>query len=446
MNGYNLILKQLQRTADWFKDDVFRRLFLNAGKLLSAKGIAVLFGLISTIITARALGPDNYGILALVIVYEATVGKLVSFNAWQAIIKFGSEAQQSGRISDLRQLIKFGFSLDIGSAIIGTLLAVALSGPVIALLGWQQDIQHLLALYSILILFSLSGTPIGILRLFDRFDLLSYTAVISALVKLAGVVWCYITTQNLLGFVIVYLITGIVGELYQLFAALWTLKRQGLGNFATTPLNDLRERFPGIVDYVWTTNLNSTVRMFSRQFDELIIAGLTTPAALGLFKIAKQFSQLLPMLIDPLYQSIYPELARLWAANNRIAFCSLIKRSTALIGSAAIGSWLLFIIAGEQIISWTVGAMYQEAYWLAVWYMLALVIAMITFSLQPSMLALGLPKESFKIQIAATAVYLVILIPLVGWWLGIMGAAIGYIIYYLIWSALMLKRLRFHMH
>lgn len=340
---------QAQRIADWFREDLPRRMFFNAGRLLGASGVAAAISLFVTALTARTLGPEKYGVLALVLVYQVTISTLVTFNAWQAIIKYGSETLQANDRSGLRQLILFGFSLDIVSAFTGTLLAVGLSGLIIGLMGWDESIRNLLVLYSFLTLFSFKGTSIGVLRLFDRFDLLSYSVVLSAIVRLIGVTWCFVTEQDLLGFVLVYLITGIIGQLYQLFAALWVLKRKSLGIFPSRPLYDVRKRFPGLLDYVWTTNLSSTIRMISRESDELIIAGLTTPADLGLYKIAKQFSRALPLLTNPLYQSIYPELARLWAADNAKTFRSIIIRSTILVGSIAFVGWVFFISIGEPI-------------------------------------------------------------------------------------------------
>lgn len=441
----NSVSYNWQRVRLWFKDDIFRRLFLNAGKLLSANMVSAVLGFILTVLTARALGPENYGVLALVLAYEQTIGRLVSFNAWQAIIKFGSERLQADDRAGLQQLIKFGFALDICSGIIGVILAVALSGLVINVLGWAESIQNLLIVYSLLILFSLGGTPTGVLRLFDRFDLLSYSSVIAALIKLAGVSWCLLTAQDLFGFVLVYLLTGIAAQLYLVSAFLWAIKMNGLILFPFASIRGFRHKFPGLVDYVWTTNLNSSVRMLSRQVDEILIAVLTTPAALGLYKIAKQFSQVLVMATDPLYQSVYPELSRLWAAHNAVKFRALIRRSTLFVSGFALTGWLLFVVFGQQIILMTVGDAYHDSYWLAVWYMLAMVIAIVTFSFQPTMLAIGLPKESFKIQVTSTIIYLLLLVPLVGWWFGIVGAAIGYIIYYIIWSLLMYYSIHRHM-
>lgn len=439
----NWIVCTHRRVVSWFNDDVFRRLFINAGKLLSANAVAAVLGLIATVLTARALGPQNYGILALVLVYELTVGKLVTFNAWQAIIKFGSEALHAGDRTGLHQLVKFGFALDIASAVIGTVLAMALAGPVIGLLGWDLSVRPLLMLYSMLILFSLSGTPIGVLRLFDRFDLLSYTAVLSAVVRLAGVAWCLLTERGLFGFVLVYLVTGIIGELYQVAASFWVLTKQDVSGIVHAPLGCIRGRFPGILDYVWTTNLNSTVRMLSREVDELIIAALTTPAALGIFKVAKQFASVLPRFLDPLYQSIYPELTRLWAAKGRKSFVSLIKRTTSLTGAAAFIGWLAFVLFGKWFVELIVGNAYSDAYVVAAIYMLAMIIAIVGFTLQPSMLAVGLPRSSLKANLISTAIYLSTLIPLV-YRLGAIGASLAHVGFYLVWCILMLRFLLPH--
>ena len=157
----------LRRMSSWFKDDFFRHLFVNAGKLLSANAVAAALDLLSVVLTARALGAEQYGILALVVAYQLTIRAMVAFEAWQAIIKFGSEALRAGDQPALRQLIKFSFMLDFTSAMVGMAIAMTVARPVIELLGWDQSVRPLLLLYSLLIPFSLNGTPVGVLRLFE---------------------------------------------------------------------------------------------------------------------------------------------------------------------------------------------------------------------------------------------------------------------------------------
>lgn len=434
------LLYNWRRVLSWFKDDVFCRLFVNASKLLSANVISAALQFLVTILAARALGPKDYGILALVLVFQLTVGKLVTFDAWQAVIKFGSEAIERNDLQALRQLIKFTFCLDIGSAIAGMILAMVLAGPIIRLLGWDPAIRPLLVLYSVLILFSLSGTPVGLLRLFDRFDLLSYTAVINAVARLVGVLGCLIVKQRVFGFVLAYLVTGIVGQLYQIVASLWVLRQRHIGSILREPLQGIRTKFPGIWDYVWTTNLTMTIRMLSREADGLFIAGLTTPTALGLFNVAKQFSSALPKFSDPLSQSIYPELARSWAQVDRKRFISLIKRTTLFTGMVAFAGWFAFVLLGHWIIRLTVGPAFQDAYWVTVFYMLAMVVFLCGFTLTPSLLAMGLAKKSFFANLAATILYFCLLFPLVKAF-GVVGASLAYVGFFLIWSVIMVKYL-----
>jgi hypothetical protein len=54
------LLYNWNRVQGWFKDDVFRRLFLNAGKLLSAHSIAFVLGFVIAALTARFLEPNSW--------------------------------------------------------------------------------------------------------------------------------------------------------------------------------------------------------------------------------------------------------------------------------------------------------------------------------------------------------------------------------------------------
>jgi O-antigen/teichoic acid export membrane protein len=436
-----MIVGQLRRIHRWFQDAAFRRLFLNAGKLLSANCLSAVIGFVAVVLTAWTLGPEQYGVLALVLVYGLTLGTLATFNSWQAVIKYGSDAIEARNEAGLLQLVKFGFLLDIGSAAAGAVLALVLAGPVIRLLGWDESLRPMLMLYSLAILLNITGTPIGLLRLFDRFDLLGYSSIVRATTQLVGVIACVLSSQPLLGYVVAHLLATIVGQVFLLAASLWVLGRCRVAGVPAQPIARVTAAFPGIWDYAWTTQVNSSIRMISREADELIIAWLAGPASLGLFKMAKQFSRVLPMLIDPLYQSIYPELSRAWATADPRQLLGLVKRSTLLVSLPAIGGWLAFVVLGKDLIRWTVGEAYSEAYLPAVIYMLALTIGVMTFCLQPLMLAVGKPRYSLVANAVATTVYLAVIGP-VTTALGVAGSAACYVLYYCVWTTVGVTMLR----
>lgn len=445
---YNLKLifrYQQHRILNWFREDAFQRLFLNTGKLLGANGIAIILGFIATALTARLLGPENYGIFALALVYQVTISRLVSFNGWQALIKYGAECLHRDDLPGLRQLIKIGFCVDIGTAVFGAGLALFLSDFVVYFLGWQQNIRPLLLLSSVTLLFSWNGTPVGLLRLYNRFEILGGIAVFSALVRLAGVGWCLLTSQDVVGFILIYVLSTSIGQLFQTIVSLWVCSKNGVGNFIFEPVTDISKKFPGIWDYIWTTNFHSSIRMLTREADEIFIAGLTDPLAFGLFKIAKQFSRLFSMLIDPLTQSIYPELTRLWVSGDKRIFLSIIKRTTFFVSSIAIGIWFAFVLSGNWLVVFVFGTAYRDAYSIAVVYMLALILSLSTFSIHPTMLAIGRPRVALAILMVATCVYFAVLFFLLGL-MGIIGAAISYLIFYIVWIGIMLIYLKHHIN
>jgi O-antigen/teichoic acid export membrane protein len=360
------------------------------------------------------------------------IGKLVTFEAWVSIVKFGDEALHKKDRTGFRQLIKFGFCLDLSTAILGTILAIMLSGPIIDLLGWDRTVQPLINIYCFVLLFGLHGTSIGVLRLYDRFDLLSYTGVVTAVIRLAGIVICLLTGQKLYGFVLVYLITEILGQLYQTGACLWVLHVQGVGNFIREPLEGITQRFSGLWKYVLSTNLNQTIKIVSRQGDSLLVAGFTTPADLGLYTIAKRIAKIMGGMSDPFFQSIYPELTRLWAASKKKEFLSLIKRTTFILTGVALGIWLCFVIIGSPLIVLAFGKSFQASYLLGVIYMFARVIAVCAFALGPALVTIGMPGEWLSALVITTVVYFLLLVPTLST-MGIIGAPLSYIAYQVVW-------------
>jgi O-antigen/teichoic acid export membrane protein len=433
-------LQQVLARFPFLKHQLLRRLALNAGKLLSANAFATVMGLLAATFTARYLGPETYGILALIIAYEVVISGIVSFQAWQAIIKFGSDAIAKADDQGLKQIIKLGFTLDIASGIVGYLIAVSAGGTVIRILGWDPDISSLLSLYCIMLLFRLEGTPNGILRLFDRFDLLSLSQIISAIVRILGIAYCIMSQQAFHIFVWVYMISIIIGQLYLVSAALWTLYKQALLNFWKIPLDRQHSINASFWEYIWTSNINSTIRMTAKEFDIFVIGFFLDATAVGIFKIAKLITRPLLLLADPLYSAIYPELVKLWSQRQYYLFLSVVKLVSLVTGIVGIIVCALFMIMGKWLIMMLMGPQYLSAYPIAVLFLVASIIAISTLAFTPANLAMGKPKNSLVALTIATVLYFSVL-PLFVWQWNAVGAAIAQMGYYLVWAAILLNRM-----
>ena len=69
-------------------ESAVRRIFKNAGALVSGKGVAGILSLGYLAIAARSLGPADMGMLVLAHAYAMTIAGVARFQSWQAVIHF----------------------------------------------------------------------------------------------------------------------------------------------------------------------------------------------------------------------------------------------------------------------------------------------------------------------------------------------------------------------
>jgi O-antigen/teichoic acid export membrane protein len=109
--------------TNWFSDLIFRRVFKNAGFLLSGKVATGLFGLAYLSLAARGLGIEQFGILVLVQTYVQVVVGLTTFHSWQAVIRYGAISVENDDTAGFQKLISFTTALDVGGVVLGAALA-----------------------------------------------------------------------------------------------------------------------------------------------------------------------------------------------------------------------------------------------------------------------------------------------------------------------------------
>ena len=193
---------------------------------------------------------------------------------------------------------------------------------------------------------------------------------------------------------------------------------------------------PGLLRFVLTTNCHSTVRMSTNEFDLLMVAGILSAPAAGLFKVVKQITGILIRTVAPLSQAIYPELAKKWATQQLDEFRHLVRNSIWMGMVPAVLALIAFAAVGDLGIHYSFGSQYVAAYETAIIYLVAVAIAMSSFAYPSVMLSTGRSGESFKILLVATIVYFVVLVPSLRQF-GLPGAAWSYLLYYICWAILM---------
>lgn len=416
-------------------DILLSRLANNASVLFSANVIASLLGLVSLTLTARGLGVEQFGMLVLVTTYVLIVDRLNNFQSWQSLIKYGADALEQDRSDDFKSLIKFGFLIDGSTAILGAVIAASASGIVGGWLGWSQEHILMAAAYSVTVLFHVSGTPIAILRLLDKYKKIAAQQVYAALIKLVGVALAYQMDAELWVYLLVWALVDIIGNLLLLYFAHRELRNQKITDVSHASVASMSTRFSGIWGFIWTSNLHASVKLGLREVDIIVIGMITGPVGAGLYKIVKTIGSTVGKITDPLYQAIYPDLSNCVSRKNFDDFRHLIFAPMKLISVVVPPVILLFYLFGDYVIGVVLGESFVTAYWPTLVYLVGTLVAMITFAFHPALLALGKAHYSLLILIASTLLYLLLMYSLTIR-IGLLGAAVSYLLFYVVWALL----------
>ena len=85
----------LKNFANHFAGATFKKLIANASVLLSGGLLVSILGVVSVVLVARQLGPEIFGVFALFTSTVLVVDRLVNFQSWQAVVRYGSKLQRS---------------------------------------------------------------------------------------------------------------------------------------------------------------------------------------------------------------------------------------------------------------------------------------------------------------------------------------------------------------
>lgn len=414
------------------------RLFRNAAVLLTGSLGASVLGLASLALTARALGVEQFGVLVLITTYVLVIDHLLNFQSWQAVIKYGASALQQSRDDDFKSLIKFGFVLDGSTALVGAILAASLAWLLGRWQGWDEQHVLMAVSYSFTILFHVSGTPTAALRLFDRFKLISLQHAAAAAIKLAAVSVVFASDGGLALFLLAWAVADVLGRFLLIYFAMVEFSSRNILRISKSSLANLSVRFAGIWNFVWTTNIHSAVKLGLREADVFIVGAAIGSGGVGLYKIVKAIGSVLAKLTDPLYQAIYPDLARFAGERNLGALKRFMFLPMKFVVPFSVLGMFAFWLVGEYLIGAVFGADYVAAFLPALVYLIGTIIAMSTFSFHPAMLSLGKAQLSLGILIISTITYLALLHQMTNTF-GLVGASAAYVIFYLVWAGLQLS-------
>ena len=401
-----------------------RRVLGNFALLARGRGIAAVLSLGTTALMARALGPTEFGMLVLMQTYVLLIRGLLNFKQFQAIIRYGVPAHDAGDTRTLRRLTLICRRLDNRSIIVATVLALVMAPLVGPMMGMDHDRVILLALFSLVLLTAGNITDIGVLRLYDQFDILGRKETIDPFFRFFGVVIAWWLAAPFAVYIAILAVAYIAENLY----LSWCGRREYRRRVGPAPAGedngDARmDEFIGLRHFLGVTYWQSNIDLIPKHISVIMAGYLLGAADAGLLRLARQFSSLLAKPAILIRQVIFLDLTRSWNQGStdfkRIAYW------TALIGGSV---GLLFVVTGYFFGGALLGSLIGEEFIPAAPVLTLLLLAasfeLTASSLRSAAYAMGHASKVLRLSVLSAVIYLT-LFTLLTFELGLIGAGVA---------------------
>jgi O-antigen/teichoic acid export membrane protein len=402
---------------------ILKRLVGNAGLLLSGRIVNAALSLGYMALAARALGVRALGELVLIHAFAQAVGDVMKFQSWQTLLHYGTQPLSEGRVDAVQRVLRFSLVLDGVSSLVG--LAVGVAGALLfgQRLGWGQAHDPAAALYMLTILLMVSATPIGLMRLFDRFDILARQTALVAVLRLAGAAAAFALHAPLEGFLLVWALGQLGGFVYLVAATLRQLRKHDLlRDFAWN--GPLTQDMAGAWRFAWNTNLSATLDVAFTHAATLMVGALVGPAQAAFWRVGRQVADALAKPARLLTPALYPELARLRASGDEPRMWRLAGRVGLLAGGVSVLLLGLSAIAGPSLLKLVMGKAFAPAGAVMNWQVAAAVVGIFALPLEPLLISLGRAGAVVRVQLCVGVAYLAAL-PFLLSHVGLVGAGAG---------------------
>jgi O-antigen/teichoic acid export membrane protein len=419
------------------------RIFKNSAVVLSGNIGANIFGLLAISIFTKSMGVEVFGYYVIFLSFIEIIDKVFNFQTWQGFIKYSIDFMSKNDRFGFMMLLKFCFFVDMASLLISIFIAYSLSSLLLSFFNVPNEYLYVLIILISSTFFNIFEISVGIFRAFDEFKIQTKITVVSAFLKMAFFGLVALIDPKFEYFAYAVVLSQSITFFLKLTQSKKVLERNGykINDIINQKIEVQKIRDLNILSFIIYNNINIGVRMVSRQLDIVLIGRFFGPDSVGIYRIAKEIGSIAARLSDPIYQTIYPELARLLSLDKHLEAKNVAVKISFYGGVVALITYVLFIFLGEFAITLVFGDEFLRAYEVVLVYYFAILISIIVLPLNPIIFSYGLAKEATINQVIATLVYVIVCIPLI-YFYGAIGASFSYIIFYLVWTWVTLNTIK----
>jgi len=315
---------------------------------------AVVCGIVGTIVAARVLGLDEFGVFATALAAVGFFQVLLDLTVEESLTKYGFRYVAADDWGRLRRLFRQMLLLKIAGGALATLILVALAPFADELFDADGVEQALLAAALLPFVQSVENVGATALLLHSRYDLRGVYQAGSAGLRLIAVVIAAPlgVTETLLAIVIAQALATVVISVVGVVA---------LRRFPSAPARELGEDVPGIRSFVVQSSLATGVISLRTTLVPLVLGIVAGPTQVGLFRIAQTPQTGLAAASSPARLMLLTEQTRDWEKGERSRVLAGVRSYSRWAGATMVVAVPVFFLAMPWLVEVVFGSEYGGA-------------------------------------------------------------------------------------
>jgi O-antigen/teichoic acid export membrane protein len=315
---------------------------------------AVACGILGTVVAARALGLEQFGVFATALAAVGFFQVLLDLTVEESLTKYGFRYVAARDWGRLRRLFRQMLRLKVAGGALATAIVAALAPAADRLFDADGVGDALLAAALLPLVQSVENVGATALLLHSRYDLRGAYQAGSAALRLAALALAAPlgVTEALAAVVLAQAAaTAVVSG-----AGLAALRR-----FPEAPERPLAEDVPGIRSFVLQSSLATGVISLRTTLVPLVLGAVAGPTQVGLFRIAQTPQTGLAAASSPARLVLLTEQTRDWERGERTRVLGGVRSYTVWAGALMAAAVPLFFLAMPWLVETVFGAEYGGA-------------------------------------------------------------------------------------
>ncbi|MCY4047345.1 MAG: oligosaccharide flippase family protein [Candidatus Dadabacteria bacterium] len=335
----------------------------DASWLFSGEMGRSVFAGLETIILARFLGLEQFGVFALVISFVGIVNGLLDLNIKEPIVKYVGMYRERNDKEKTLSFVKFFYLVDFLSGAAAFAVAVLLAGVANEFFIKSEGAVELVVIYSFyLLVVTLNKNSQSLLVVFQKFKRVTTLTVTATGIRFLFVAAALIGGTGIKGVLAAHVAAGFVNSVIFQFFIHRTLRDEGLGGWIFANLGAVKGEMRGVVSFTLSSTYSAFIgNVFDKNIAVLVLGNLFDSSASGLYKTAAVFSKIIGRVVTPATRALYPALVRLEEQRSYADFRKVVSYSTKLLLKIIVPAGAAGFIFADEIITIFFGAEYTGA-------------------------------------------------------------------------------------